>query len=122
PHGVLDGDPSVAGYYLATRWSGAALGAQSLHALVAMWRASSIEDGRARLGALEPAFNWVLADREHIGYQMSGLIPKRARTGLVPLPGWDPANDWQGFHDPVDLPRVLDPPDGFFVTANNDLN
>jgi penicillin amidase len=123
-HGVLDGDPRVAGRYLATRWSAAALGARSLEALAGMWRATSVEAGRDLLGRLESSFNWVLADRAgHIGYQMSGLVPKRGRgSGLVPLPGWDPANDWQGFHDPTDLPRALDPPEGFFVTANNDLN
>jgi penicillin G amidase len=123
-HGVLDGDPHQAGYYLATRWSGAQLGSKSLAALTAMWRATSVERGRELLGALEPAFNWVLADREgHIGYQMSGAIPRRGRgKGLVPLPGWDPENDWTGFHDAVDLPRVIDPPAGYFVTANNDLN
>jgi penicillin amidase len=122
-HGTLDGDPRVAGHYLATRWSGAQLGAQSLHALTRMWRAASVEEGRALIGALEPAFNWVLADGAHIGYQMSGLIPRRAKaSGLIPLPGWDPANDWLGFHAVTDLPRVLDPEEGFFVTANNDLN
>jgi penicillin amidase len=123
-HGTLDGDPHRAGYYLATRWSGAQLGAASLHALTKMWRARSVEEGRELMGALEPAFNWVLADRDgHIGYQMSGAIPKRTRgSGLIPLPGWDPANDWAGFHVVTDLPRVLDPEAGFFVTANNDLN
>ena len=123
-HGTLDGDPQRAGYYLATRWSGAKLGARSLAALTAMWRARTVDEGRELIGRLEPAFNWVLADRDgRIGYQMSGLVPRRARgSGLVPLPGWDPANDWDGFHEPTDLPRVIDPPAGFFVTANNDLN
>jgi penicillin amidase len=123
-HGVLDGDPSSPGLYLATRWSGATLGAASLVALTSMWRAGSVDEGRRHLGALESSFNWVLADRDgHIGYQMSGLIPRRPHgSGLVPLPGWDPANDWDGFHDPTDLPRALDPADGVFVTANNDLN
>jgi penicillin amidase len=122
-HGTLDGDPRVPGMYLATRWSGAQLGARSLIALGKMWRARSVEEGRTHLGALETAFNWVLADREHVGYQMSGAIPKRNRgSGLVPLPGWDPANDWIGFHVLEDLPRALDPAAGYFVTANDDLN
>ena len=122
-HGVLDGDPHVRGHYLATRWSAARLGARSFAALMGMWRAASVEQGRQLLGSLESSFNWVLADREHIGYQMSGLVPRRAHgSGLVPLPGWDPANDWQGYHALEDLPRALDPPEGRFVTANNDLN
>ena len=123
-HGVLDGDPHRAGHYLATRWSGAQLGARSLAALLGMWRARSVDEGRALLGQLESAFNWVLADRAgHIGYQMSGLVPRRRHgSGLVPLPGWDPAHDWDGFHAATELPRALDPPEGFFVTANDDLN
>src|SRR5690606_5123202 len=35
---------------------------------------------------------------------------------------WEPQHDWLGFHDLVDLPRAIDPPAGYFVTANNDLN
>ena len=43
-------------------------------------------------------------------------------SGMVPLPGWEPANDWQAFHPPEALPRALDPPQGFITTANHDLN
>jgi len=43
-------------------------------------------------------------------------------SGLAPLPGWEPGNDWQGFALPDDLPRALNPPDGFIATANHDLN
>ena len=90
-----------------------------------MWDAATVEEGRDLLGRLETAWNWVFADRKgSIGFQQSGLLPRRraGASGLVPLPGWDPANDWQGFADPAELPRCLDPEDGFFVTANNDLN
>lgn len=124
-HGVLDGDAEREGYYLATRWSGAVSGSRSLESTMAMFQAKSVEEGMRLLGSLESAMNWVLADRAgHIGYQMSGLAPKRREgwNGFVPMPGWDPANDWAGFHAPEDLPRVFDPPEGFIVTANDDLN
>jgi penicillin amidase len=85
-----------------------------------------VEEGRAALAqARNSSWNWVLADRAgSIGYQMSGNIPLRREgiTGLVPLPGWDPANDWGGFAAPEDLPCALDPPEGFLATANDDLN
>jgi penicillin amidase len=67
----------------------------------------------------------VLADRHgSIGYQMSGCMPVRRQgwRGLVPVPGWDPENDWQGFVTPADLPRALNPESGFITTANDDLN
>ncbi|MDZ7268160.1 MAG: penicillin acylase family protein [candidate division KSB1 bacterium] len=124
-HGVLDGDPQVEGYYLATRWSGAQTGAQTINHIIAMWSATAVEEGREHLGQIEVAFNWVLADRHgNIGYQMSGLMPKRrvGVSGLVPLPGWKPENDWAGFVDYRELPRCLNPAAGYFVTANHNLN
>jgi penicillin G amidase len=124
-HGVLDGDAEREGHYLATRWSGATSGARSLEAMIRMFNARTVPEGMQLLGSIESAMNWVLADRTgHIGYQMSGLAPKRREgwKGFVPMPGWDPANDWTGFHAVEDLPRCFDPPEGFFVTANDDLN
>lgn len=124
-HGVLDGNPKQEGYYLAMRWSGSHTGALSLNHAVEMWHAESVTEGMDHLGKYESAFNWVLADRQgNIGYQMSGLLPIRrvGVSGLVPLPGWKPENDWDGFVDHRDLPRCLNPEQGFFVTANNDLN
>ncbi len=124
-HGVLDGDPYAAGTYLATRWAPGRSGAASLTAAGHMWRARTVAEGMAALGGIETSWNWVLADRDgHVGYQMSGLLPRRRAgvSGFVPLPGWDPANDWQGFAAADELPRVLDPEAGYVVTANNDLN
>jgi penicillin amidase len=124
-HGVLDGDPNTDGYYLATRWSSADSGAVSMSNIQAMLFAKDVPQGMQLLGRLELSFNWVLADRSgNIGYQMSGLMPRRRDgvSGLIPLPGWDPVNDWTGFVSPEELPRVLNPPEGFIATANQDLN
>ena len=124
-HGVLEGNPVDENFYLTTRWTAATLGAISINAIVKMWNATSVEEGMNCLGQLESSFNWVLADRHgNIGYQMSGLMPKRREgvSGFVPLPGWKNENDWQGFVDYQDLPRCVNPAAGFFVTANNDLN
>lgn len=125
-HGVLDGDPNEPGLYLATRWTaGAESGAASLSAMFRMLRAANVHDGMDLLGQVETAWNWVLADRAgNIGYQMSGRMPRRREgwNGLLPQPGWDPANDWQGFVSPGELPRAVNPDDGFIATANDDLN
>ena len=77
------------------------------------------------LGYMESTWNFVLADTQgNIGYQMSGLMPKRRKgiSGFVPLPGWESANNWQGFEKPEDLPRCYNPESGYFVTTNQDLN
>src|SRR5206468_3193387 len=125
-HGVLDGDPFQAGHYLTTRWSCRDEGAVGLDATRAILVATSVEEGQAAMGRISNgSWNWVLADSAgNVGYQMSGRMPIRPPgvSGMVPLAGWDPANDWQGFHPPEALPRSLNPPEGFITTANNDLN
>lgn len=124
-HGTLDGDPHVPGIYLATRWSASDSGSASIMAAKDMWHATTVQEGMAALGRLETAWNWVFADVSgQIGYQMSGRMPRRHPDwdGFVPAPGWDEAYDWQGFVDLKELPRCVDPPEGFIVTANQDLN
>lgn len=126
-HGLLAGEPREAGLYLATRWScGQGTSASSLEAALALLSAKSVEQGRRVLGRLNnSSWNWVLADRDgNIGYQMSGQMPLRREgvSGLVPLPGWEPGNDWRGFAAPEDLPRALNPSAGYLCTANDDLN
>lgn len=124
-HGVLDGNPNIEGYYLSTKWAATESGIRSFKNFLKMWDAKTVEEGMDYLGQVESYWNWVLADdQDNIGYQMSGLIPKREEglKGFIPLPGWIEKNDWQGFESHLELPRVLNPPKGYFATANNDLN
>ena len=69
-----------------------------------------------------PAQNLVYADREgHIGYQAPGMIPirKSGNDGYLPAEGWRADDDWTGDYVPFEgLPSVLDPEEGFVVTAN----
>ena len=55
-----------------------------------------------------------------IGWRPAGLLPiRRAGTdGTTPYDASEPASAWQGFVPMADLPRVVDPPEGFVVTAN----
>ena len=124
-NGVLDGDPNHHEYLLSTRWSGSVGGAQSINSLVAMWTAKTVAEGMAAFGRVESSFNWVFADDTgDIGYQMSGLMPKRTEgwNGFAPRPGWEERFDWKGFVEPELLPRVMNPDSGIIVTANQDLN
>ena len=121
-HGVLDGDPHKEGYYLATRWAPGEAGAAALSAIFEIGRASSVADGMAIMGKIESAWNFVFADRQgDIGYQMTGLAPCRRAgiSGFVPLPGWVAENDWQGFLTSEEMPRAINPEDGFIVTAED---
>ena len=55
-----------------------------------------------------------------LGWRPAGLLPvRRAGTdGSVPYDASDPENAWRGFVPMAQLPRVVDPPEGFVVTAN----
>ena len=124
-HGVLDGDPNREGYYLATKWTAAQSGVETLQRFLQMWDVSSVEEGMHTLGKVESNWNFLLVDRKgDLGYQMSGLMPVRREgvSGLIPMPGWEAANDWQGYVPYEDLPHTLNPKEGFFATANEDLN
>ena len=74
-----------------------------------------------------PSQNIVFATVDgDIGYQAPGLVPIRGKVrgdavpadGSWPRPGWDSEYDWQGFVDAEDMPAVLNPDEGYIVTAN----
>ena len=124
-HGVLEGNPYDEGYYIATAWAPSLSGAVTFNNFAKMWDAKDVKEGMDILGYVESTWNFVLADTQgNIGYQMSGLMPKRRQgiSGFVPLPGWEAANNWQGFEKPEDLPRCYNPQSGYFVTSNQNLN
>jgi penicillin amidase len=110
------------GYAVALAWT-ALQPSPTADAILALNRASDWDSFRAAAADFAvPAQNLVYADREgHIGYQSPGRIPIRrgGNDGTMPVEGWVSANDWTGDYIPFDgLPSVLDPEEGFIVTAN----
>ncbi|GAB4032242.1 penicillin acylase family protein [Spirosoma jeollabukense] len=69
-----------------------------------------------------PGLNMVWADKNGtIGWQIVGLAPIRKNfTGLVPVPG-DGRFEWSGYLPILQLPNKTNPPEGYVVTANNNL-
>jgi penicillin amidase len=109
------------GYAVALRWTALEPG-RAADALFGINTATDWDSFRtaARL-FVTPAQNMVYADTEgHIGYQAPGNVPiRRTGEGDWPVPGWDPAYEWDDAYVPFDaLPSVLDPDDGYVVTAN----
>jgi penicillin amidase len=115
-----------------------ALGADDEQPLALRWSAldePSISD--AHLGVLEPrsgpelvellrdvtmpVSNLVWADRHgSIGYKMIGRIPKRkGNCPDLPKPGWTGEFEWEGWVPYDEMPELVDPDQGFIVTANN---
>lgn len=128
-HGTLERDPSIEtlpdGRYLCRAFSAAAPGAmaKSLHALATWTRSATVMEAQRVLRDVAISCNWVLADREgNIGYQQSGPLPARGHSGLFPVPGWESELAWRGIVPADELATLLNPPEGFIATANDDRN
>ncbi len=126
-HGVLECAPKEDGYYLCYAWSGRrGTAGETYNNLLMLPKAKNVKEAMRLFGGLTFApFNWVIADTKgNIGYQMSGRYPKKAQgtSGLLPYYGWDSRYDWKGFISPTKHPRAFNPPSGYIVTANQDLN
>jgi len=127
-HGTLECDPRAAsledGLYVCRAYSAQRGGAgRSLAALAELPMTKTVTEARHVLGNVSISCNWVIADRDgNIGYQQSGLLPKRKASGLYPVPGWWSDHAWQGLVPAEDLACLDNPPDGFVATANDDRN
>jgi len=109
--------------FLALRWTALDPGT-ILSSVAKLDRARNWQEFREALRDWTvPAQNFVYADRDgHIGYQLPGRIPIRARgDGLLPVPGWTGEYEWVGEIPFDQLPSALDPPRGYVVTANNQI-
>ncbi len=69
-----------------------------------------------------PGENMIWADKKgNIGWQAVGIVPIRKNfSGLVPVPG-DGKYEWAGFLPIKERPHVLNPKNGFFATANQNV-
>ncbi len=111
---------------LALRWT-ALEPTFELQAVLGFDRARNWDDFKAALGHFEaPAQNFVFADVDgNIAYRANGRIPVRseehvkAGSGLLPVPGWTSACEWQSFIPWDELPTLVNPPAGVIVTANH---
>ncbi len=119
-------DAPGARFEVALAWTALTPG-RTADALLAMMTAQDADDVAAAAALLDvPAQNIVFATADgHIGYQAPGRVPVRGAVsgpvpsdGTWPRPGWDSRYDWQGWVDAADMPRVLDPAEGFVVAAN----
>ncbi|MCF6752378.1 penicillin acylase family protein [Pseudomonas stutzeri] len=94
---------------------------KSLDAFFDLSRAQSVDEAFAATGRIgTSALNIVFADRQSIGWQVTGRFPNRREgLGLMPSPGWDGRYDWDGFADPMLHPYDQDPAQGWLGTANH---
>lgn len=105
---------------VSLRWLGA-YPCGWMTALLAMNRANTgAELAEATRPWRVPTFSLVFADEMgNIGYQCTGRIPIRNVAERGYRPGWDPAHQWDGLISFEGMPRLVEPEQGFIVTANN---
>ena len=109
------------GESVAIHWTALSPEAVNL-GLMDMDRADSLERALAVLNrAGAPPQNAVLADEKgRIAWTYMGFFPRRfGFDGSVSRSWADGRAGWDGFIPPEELPRVIDPQEGFLATANN---
>jgi penicillin amidase len=112
----------------------------SKYAIALRWTALDVSDVFPAIWKMNVAKNWIefrqaasefdvpsqnlmYADVDgNIGYQTPGLIPVRSKgDGRFPVPGWTGEYEWTGYIPFDQLPSMFNPPEGFIVSANNQV-
>lgn len=109
------------GHVLALQWT-ALQPSSELEAVLNMNRAANWNEFEKALLHFEtPAQNFVFASKDGtIAYKANGKIPIRKKgNGLLPVPGWTDEYGWEDYIPFDELPRIVNPPEGFISTANN---
>lgn len=90
-----------------------------------MIRAKDVYEFQQAIGGWTfPSANCVFGDRQgNIGFKTILALPIRSANALLDEraahEGWDSTNDWQGFVPHELLPRVINPKQGWLVSANH---
>lgn len=81
---------------------------------------ASVEDFSTAMSTTTMAFNALYVDDTDIGYFHLGKYPIRAEGVDPMLPSWGTGEwEWQGFVPFADLPKVINPAQGWIVNWNN---
>lgn len=112
---------------IAIEYSGIQLRSKSkaVESLQQLLHARSFDDFDTACTGLSKniCLNLCYADiKGHIGYVFTGELPVRQGprgTELLPLRGWSSAHDYKGYLEHRQLPKELDPEQGYIVSANH---
>ena len=121
-HGpVISGGPDESSG-MALRYTATENASQWPAILWQMLRARSASElVESQRGWVDPCNNFLFADVDgNYGYLCRGRIPIRPRVnGWLPVPGWSGEHEWEGDIPFDELPRSINPPEGYIATANN---
>ncbi|MGH8497830.1 MAG: penicillin acylase family protein [Methylococcales bacterium] len=117
-------EESLMGKPVVVRWTALDPGAVNLNHLN-LDRVSSVEEAIPLFnGAGAPTLNVLFADREdNIGWTLTGRIPRRfGSDGLTPCASSDARCGWNGYLAGKEVPKIINPPSGVLVNANQPMN
>ena len=121
-HGpIISGGPED-GSGMALKYTATESASQWPAILWKMLRARNADElVESQRGWVDPCNNFVFADVDgNYGYFCRGRIPIRSRVnGWLPVPGWTGEHEWHGDIPFGELPRSINPPEGYIATANN---
>lgn len=109
---------------LALQWT-AAEPSRQMKAIIELNKAQNVDQFFDALQYWDTAGqNIVYGDVEgNIAYQATGRYPIRPNwDGILPVPGWTGEYEWDGFIPYDEMPRLLNPEEGYIVTANNAIH
>ncbi len=115
---VVDAERNRA-FALHRSWDGAEL--QTLMAWIRSTQAESYDEWLGAAKDVATTINWYYADRDgNIGYVSPGYLPVRAADQDLRLPAkGDGSQDWQGIRPFADVPKTLNPAQGWIANWNN---
>lgn len=125
-HGPVLSMDVEAGTAVSLRWTGADL-STDVNYLTALMKAKTVEEGREAARMITTlGQNWVMIDTKgSFGWFPYNRLPIREGVDentlpLFPLPGGG-GYEWTSYMDLDDLPQLMNNPEGYIATANNDM-
>jgi len=126
-HGpIIEWDPAN-NRAVSMKWTGHQVDTD-FDAFFGLARAGSVAEAKTALeNATTVNQNFVVMDdQDNIGWFPYSRVPIRSWASLetppwMPLPGTG-EYEWEGFMDYADLPQLINPPNGFIATANQDMS
>jgi len=105
---------------ITMQWTGMET-TNEMEALETMGWATSLEEFEQAVSQFKvPGQNIIYADRENnIAHFTAANIPIRSSNPLLVRRGWQPEQDWQGYIPFENLPRTVNPEQGWVGNANN---
>lgn len=120
---IYHSDELIGDYLVSMKWTGHEISHESWSLYNINW-AESLDEFRNALEHFKsPGQNFTYADRSgNIAIYSAAQLPIRDYNPIVFRKGWDPSYDWQGWITFEELPRIVNPEQGYVANANNKLH